>query len=424
MHGTAYRSIRALGSGGMSDVYEVEHRILGRRFVVKLLKTNLQQHPSLVDRMRVEAQALGALRHIHLVDVTDFGHTESGRPYLVMEPLTGLTLGDLVEQTGPVPARHAVRLLRQLLAALSAAHDVGIVHRDIKLDNVFLHEPEPGKQVIKVLDFGIAKILEGASRGAPAPLVFPTAEGVVVGTPRFVAPEQVANRPLDHRVDIYAAGLVLYSLLAGRGPFDDLTTEADLMRAHLHDVPPPPSKLTSVDVPKALDAIVMQAIAKDPDARYPSARAFSDALAPFAGATPSDVLDTTAFNREDLRSDRPANPAAGAVEHAAAAGRAGTLGQRPPSPTEVLGADPTRTGAPLDERLARGQASERPSPNPRSAAQAGKQIASPLRPLPSGQQPSGQQGGKRDSGITTALVWVGATALITIALAAYLLFLS
>jgi serine/threonine-protein kinase len=175
LHGTPYRGTMPLGYGGMGEVWEAVHVELERPVVVKLLHGALAGDPKLVDRLRVEARALAALAHPHIVAVSDFGRTPEGRPYFVMERLYGRTLKQELDARGALPVGEAIEYVRQVLAALSAAHQLGIVHRDVKVENVFLCQREGTRPFVKLLDFGIAKILGG--RRGPAPQ-YPTQEGV------------------------------------------------------------------------------------------------------------------------------------------------------------------------------------------------------------------------------------------------------
>jgi serine/threonine-protein kinase len=289
--GTPYRPLRVLGRGGMGVVFEAEHLTLGKRVVVKLLHPELTARPDLVDRVRLEAQALARLPHPHLVDVYDFGLTPEGRPYMVMERLEGRTLREELARRGCIPWPEAVGFVRDALAGLAAAHGVGVVHRDVKLDNLFVCDTGPsGRRVVKVLDFGIAKVLRPGARGAPAPLAYPTEEGALLGTPRFLSPEQAAGKRVDARTDVYAAGVVLYTLVAGRGPFQHLTRVIDLVRAHAEERPQSPSAFLPQRLPVQLEVAILKALEKHPDDRFPSAVAFSDALARVTPDVPTEPL--------------------------------------------------------------------------------------------------------------------------------------
>jgi len=264
----------------MGEVVEAEHRTLGKSVVVKLLQRGLGQRPDLVDRMRLEGQTLARLEHENLVAVLDLQVTLEGRPYLVMERLRGRTLREELAVRGALPPDEAIGLARQALSGLGAAHYVGIVHRDVTLTNLFLCDPRPGAtgRVLKLLDFGLAKVVSSAGGRAPRPLLQSTDEGVTMGTPRFFAPEQAAGERVDARTDLYALGTVLYTMVAGRGPFADLASVEDLLDAHLTRSPAKPSSYAPWPLPQGLDEVIAQAMAKRPEDRFPDAHSFWSAL--------------------------------------------------------------------------------------------------------------------------------------------------
>src|SRR6187549_2509170 len=251
--GTGYSALERLGAGGMGEVYLVLHRELGREFVAKVVHARFASDQRVLDRVRVEAQALGKLNHPHIVSVTGFGMTLDERPFIVMEHLRGRTLAAEVAARGALPAWEAVQYTLHLLAALEAAHALGIVHRDIKPDNLFLVEHPDGRRVLQVLDFGLARVLPGAGSAAPMPLALPTSTGHIIGTPHFVSPEGALGNKVDARADLYAAGLVLYTLLAGRGPFDRMKHVAQILDAQANLEPVAPSILAGASLPIALD---------------------------------------------------------------------------------------------------------------------------------------------------------------------------
>jgi serine/threonine-protein kinase len=257
----------------MGEVYVVEHQALRRPFVLKVLRSRLSEDPQQVDRMRMEAQAAARLDHPNIVEVVDFWSADGGRPCMVMELLRGATLAAELRARGTMPMLEAVAYTRELLSALAAAHELGIVHRDIKPENLFLHSQTGDRSVLKVLDFGLARVLPMAP-GSLQPLALPTGTGMIVGSPRFMSPEAARGQRVDHRADIHAAGLVLYVMLTGRGPFD---------HAGPHDtfsiVPDPPSRHAPAPLPPLLDDVVLTALRSNPDERFQNANAFSSALA-------------------------------------------------------------------------------------------------------------------------------------------------
>ncbi len=307
LRGTAYRPIAALGRGGMGSVYEVEHRALKRRMVVKILRE--QDRPDLEDRLRLEAQTLAQLSHPNVVQVIDFARTASGRPFLVTERLYGRTLKALVGDSGKLPIDAAARYATEALSGLSAVHRAGVVHRDVKLENLFLCDAdEHGAARVKVLDFGIAKLIVGGGE-APidvAPLESATAQGLMVGTPSFMSPEQILGLPVDQRADLYAVGVVLYRLVAGRNPFicRDLIEYA---AAHAGEKPAPPSRFA--DLPEGFDALVLKALEKDPAARYATAAEMVVALERYLLPPPAPPRRRAQVKTEALPLAAPPEPA-------------------------------------------------------------------------------------------------------------------
>jgi serine/threonine-protein kinase len=261
---TPYAIQLRLGAGSMGDVYLAQHKRLKRHVVVKVLKAHLGA--GIKDRFRLEAQALAKLRHDHIVDVIDCGDLPDTRPYLVMEHLEGASLDKLLEEHTSLPVARALAISRDILAGVGHAHTLGIVHRDIKPANIFVCVS--GR--VKVLDFGVAKLTEALADVAP--LHAPTAEGIMVGTPRYMSPEQARGRPIDGRSDLYAIGLVLYAMLAGTEPFIDECFEvADLLRARVSRPILPPSKLAQQPIDPALDKFVLRALAAAPENRFQTA---------------------------------------------------------------------------------------------------------------------------------------------------------
>jgi serine/threonine-protein kinase len=253
---------RKLGSGGMADVYLAEDQELGRRVALKLLDERHASDEQFVERFRREAQSAAGLNHPNIVSIFDRGLAE-GTYYIAMEYLDGRTLKELLVRNGPTPVPIAIDYARQILGALSFAHRHGIVHRDIKPHNIVVG----GDGRLKVTDFGIAR--SGASQMTEA--------GSIVGTAQYLSPEQARGAPVDPRSDIYSLGIVLYEMLTGKVPFTG-DTPVEIAMKHLSQVPDPPSKLRP-QVPHDLDAIVMRALAKDPDQRYASAEEMDADLA-------------------------------------------------------------------------------------------------------------------------------------------------
>jgi serine/threonine-protein kinase len=285
LEGTNYRALSRLGSGSMGEVLLAEHRTLKRQVVVKLLLPAFARDAGMADRLRLEAQAAAALGgHPNIVEVLDFGKTPAGRPYLVMERLKGRTLREEGLARGPLSVAEGLGLVRQLLQGLGAAHRAGLIHRDIKPDNLFVCERGAGgERRLKILDFGIVKVAAGSG---PAPLSLPTAEGMAIGTPRFLAPEQAQGRRIDARADLYAVGCVLFWLLTGRDPFQHRVGLFPLLHAHVNEVPSPPSAFARQPISEGLDRLVLRALAKKPEGRFESAEAMLAALEALASFPP------------------------------------------------------------------------------------------------------------------------------------------
>jgi serine/threonine-protein kinase len=260
-------------------VFVVEHREHGRRMVAKLLRAQLLDNAQVVDRLRLESQALSSLSHPNIVTVLGAALTRDGRPYIIMEYLRGRTVAAELQWVGSLPPLDALHYARQLLSALAAAHAIGIVHRDIKPDNLILCDRPGAPPQLKVLDFSIARVTPGISAQAPSPLQIPTDTGIIVGTPRYISPEATLGHHVDHRADLYGVGVVLYHMLTGRGPFDYAKNHSEQLVAHLTATPEPPSRHLRQPLVAELDAAVLKALHKDPKARFQTAQEFDQVLA-------------------------------------------------------------------------------------------------------------------------------------------------
>ena len=267
-----YRLLRRIGSGGMGDVFLAEHRLLKRPCALKLIKSGAGQEPLALARFEREVRSAAQLSHPNTIEIYDYGQTEDGTFYYVMEYLTGLSLADLVTKFGPLPSGRANYLLRQVCGGLAQAHNLGIVHRDLKPGNVFIANRGGETDVAKILDFGLVK-LTGESPDAAL-----TSDNLVSGTPLYMAPEQASGRrDLDGRADIYALGAVAYFALTGRPPFEG-ESAFEVMIAHARDPVFPPSHHVK-DVPLDFEAVILRCLEKAPELRYPNAKALLEALA-------------------------------------------------------------------------------------------------------------------------------------------------
>jgi serine/threonine protein kinase/TolA-binding protein len=263
-----YRIVELIGEGGMGKVYLAEHIEIGKRVALKVLHPSYSRMPDLVERFRREARAASKIGHPNIVDVTDSGTTEDGSEYFVMEYLEGVELGSVLEREGAVDVARALRIAAQICRALAAAHAVGIIHRDLKPENIYLVTRDGSTDVVKVLDFGIAKTTEAeAARERRL-----TSPGMAMGTPEYMAPEQAAGRPADARCDVYALGAILYEMTTGVPPYSGDNFMEILTKKATVD-PPPPSSIRA-DLPAPVSKLVLDAMARDPDARPQTMEAF------------------------------------------------------------------------------------------------------------------------------------------------------
>jgi serine/threonine-protein kinase len=244
-----------LGSGGMGTVYRARHQIIGRDVALKFLDISLLKNERQRKRFLGEARAANQINHEHIIDITDFGETEDGQVYMVMEYLEGRTLADEIDR-GPLLPRRALRIAMQVALGLARAHELGVVHRDIKPANIYLVQKKLDPDYVKILDFGVARIEQDMRI---------TGQGTIVGTPEYIAPEQVRSPVAVPSADLYSLGCVLFEMLTSRLPFEGKTTM--LLVKHLNDPPPLPSSLVS-SIPKPVDELVMRLLAKDPAARF------------------------------------------------------------------------------------------------------------------------------------------------------------
>lgn len=271
--GGRYRVGRRLGAGGMGEVFEATDEQTDTKVALKRIFPHFAGEPDLVERFEREARAVSKLSHPHIVSLADFLRPVGEPAFLVMELLRGATLRTIVQDGGPVAIGRAVKLALQILDALDATHDAGIVHRDIKPDNVFVEETTQGGERVKLLDFGVAKAVEDRHE------VSLTETGALIGTLAFMAPEQARGEDVDARADLYGVGAVLYYAIAGRKPHEAKSTSA-LLAAVLDD-PIVPLATRDENIPIALSRVVDRALAPEPDDRYASAEAMITALEPF-----------------------------------------------------------------------------------------------------------------------------------------------
>jgi serine/threonine-protein kinase len=302
--GTVYQVIQVLGRGGMGTVYEVEDTTVGKRYVLKTLHAQLRDRKEIAARITKEARVLAQMSHKNIVEVVTAGVTmDSLRlPYFVMQKLNGHTLRHVLNVKGCLPLETAYAIAIDLLDALDYAHGLGIIHRDVKPENIFLHRGPSDAHQTKLLDFGVMRFVSGDQ---------PQSGGRFVGTLRYAPPEQLRGGPITPRTDLYAAALVLYEMVAGGGPFDDETTDRGVAKAHLEREPPALERRQNV--PEELHNLVMSALSKDPEERPKDAFTFAAKLRELAATMPPPSMKALAGMGPEPgpASDRDATTGAG-----------------------------------------------------------------------------------------------------------------
>lgn len=281
-----YRVLRRIGEGGMGIVYEVEHVVIEKRLALKVLRDDYSSRPDVVARFRQEARSASKIGNEHIVDISDFGETVNKASYFVMEMLDGEDLANVLSRDGTIPLSRAADILTQCGRALAAAHAKGIVHRDMKPENIFLVTRESRPDFVKIVDFGIAKMSDVETDGQPGRKL--TKTGMIFGTPEYMSPEQAAGKSLDHRVDIYALGVICFEMLTGSVPFSG-DTFMGVLTQHMFEPPPTLLQMNpNVRVPDAMEAFIQKALAKDANDRFQTCEEFIAALdAAGRGVSPS-----------------------------------------------------------------------------------------------------------------------------------------
>jgi serine/threonine-protein kinase len=273
-----YHVIKKLGEGGMGQVYLAEHVKMGRRSAIKVMNPSMVHDPDAVARFNREAANASRITHPHVCAIYDFGETPDGIIYLAMEFIEGEPLTDLLEREGALPVPRAAHIFGQVADALQAAHDLGIVHRDLKPDNIMLARRKDGGDVVKVVDFGIAKAVGGDESGQKV-----TKTGLVVGTPEFMSPEQLSGDKVDGRSDLYSLALVLYRTLTGKLPFEASTVQETMIKRLTDD----PAKLAEtrpdLTFPSGLQGVLDTALARSPVDRYQTVAKFASDIAAVTG---------------------------------------------------------------------------------------------------------------------------------------------
>jgi serine/threonine protein kinase len=276
-----YKLEKILGRGGMGTVYAGEHIYIKKPVAVKILHPQFARYPEAVNRFLREARAASSINHPNIVDVTDFGLLNDSTVYFVMEFLEGKSLEDVIEREGAVELHRALNIANQISHALEAAHHSGVIHRDLKPDNIFLlvkpgrrdlvklvsdnqwtTEREQSFDFVKVLDFGIAKTL------VPDELVAETVQGAVFGTPEYMSPEAARGEDVDHRADVYSLGVILFDMLCGRPPFE-APQSSEVLSMHINTPPPSPREFAPHrEITESAENVILRAMQKDPNKRY------------------------------------------------------------------------------------------------------------------------------------------------------------
>jgi serine/threonine-protein kinase len=321
----SYRVIELLGKGGMGYVYRAEHTKLGREVALKLLRADYASRRDAVARFFQEARTVNRARHRNIVDVTDFVELDDGTTYIIMELLTGTSLGAWARAGVDLP--RALAVLLQICDGLDAAHAVGVVHRDLKPDNVIIVPTADGAELVKLLDFGVAKLLNRDDEDVG----FQTAAGSVIGTPAYMSPEQAGGMAIDARSDIYSLGAIMYELFSGQPMFRGRSF-GEYVRKHLTEVPVPPRQTPGgAQLDPQLEAVILRCLAKDPDQRFPQITELREALLQmFAVIEPAARSSTSAMAQlprmpmppraYHLSGSGPRSPAASGAHPAAASG--------------------------------------------------------------------------------------------------------
>lgn len=280
-----FKLLRLIGVGGVGEVYLAEHNVLGIPYAVKVLRETLADDPVIVGRFRREAYAASRLDHPNIVHTIDFGKTTDDELYLVMEFVDGPSVRQLLTDCAPfpLPLARGLRILTQVARALAKAHEANIIHRDLKPENILLARARDGSDLVKMLDFGLAKVL-GHIDETPI-----TQLGQIFGSPVYMSPEQASGQPMDQRSDIYSYGILAYEVVCGRPPFR-YPSMPHLLLAHLEEQPPLPSTVLPLDappLPEALESLLLACLEKDPAARPASMQEVADALAALLAELPA-----------------------------------------------------------------------------------------------------------------------------------------
>ncbi len=285
--GGRYRIVAKLGEGGMGAVFRAEQISLKRAVAVKLLRPEVAASPQLLRRFNAEAEVVAKLSHPNTVNIFDFGQDRDGTLFIAMEFIDGRPLRELL-QSGPVPVPRALAIAHQITESLADAHAHAIIHRDLKPDNVMLQDRGKTRDIVRVLDFGIAKLRDETRATAMAM----TQAGDMLGTPQYMAPEQIKGEAIDGRTDVYALGCMLYEMVTGRMPYEADAVMAILSKHLLEPAIPPSQRRPDLGLPPAIDRLVLAAMAKESRDRPPTMEVFGEMIAELAATLPPSSVTT------------------------------------------------------------------------------------------------------------------------------------
>ncbi len=295
-----------IGEGGFGAVYRGVQLATGRKVALKLLHPEMTKDENLVARFRREGMVLCNLRDAHTITTYDFDQTPDGTLYIAMELLEGKSLHQVFHEEAPLEWKRVFKILTEMCSSLAEAHSQGIVHRDLKPENIYLESRPGNPEFVKILDFGIAKVMRGDSIDPQSPQL--TATGQTLGTLEYMSPEQLMGKQLDGRSDVYALGVVAYEMITGRLPFPDAKGPAGLITAQLKQTPPPPSTaLPKANLPQAADRVILKCLEKDKNNRYADVSALSFALSEVVTHT-SNELQALSMQNASSSSGRLAGP--------------------------------------------------------------------------------------------------------------------